>query len=174
MNEQIEIKLDFLNKRPIAEQIKEEVRLLIKNGVLQPGDRLPTVRSLAAQLRVNFNTVARVYRVLDQERLISTQQGRGSYVLENAYASMPANAPTHKERVEQLIADLFENANRMHISKKELQTALIRRIQQQRRRPGLSHRKKRLAQKKVAVTSPSIRDVRKANSIRKFLKHRKS
>ncbi|OGO75058.1 MAG: hypothetical protein A3K45_07395, partial [Chloroflexi bacterium RIFOXYC12_FULL_59_14] len=54
----------------------------VANGILKPGDQLPTVRALALELRVNFNTVARAYRLLDEERLISTQQGRGTYITE--------------------------------------------------------------------------------------------
>jgi GntR family transcriptional regulator len=49
---------------------------------LTPGDQLPTVRQLASELRVNFNTVARAYRMLDEAGLISTQQGRGTYILD--------------------------------------------------------------------------------------------
>lgn len=47
-----------------------------------PGDQLPTVRQLAADLRVNFNTIARVYRLLDEEGVISTQHGRGTFILD--------------------------------------------------------------------------------------------
>lgn len=45
---------------------------------------MPTVRSLATQLKVNFNTVARAYRLLDEAGIISTQQGRGTYILSAA------------------------------------------------------------------------------------------
>ena len=48
---------------------------------MKPGNQLPTVRSLALELRVNFNTVARAYRILDEVGIISTQQGRGTYVM---------------------------------------------------------------------------------------------
>jgi GntR family transcriptional regulator len=49
---------------------------------LKPGDQLPTVRALAQELRVNFNTIARSYRIMDESGIISTQQGRGTYILE--------------------------------------------------------------------------------------------
>jgi GntR family transcriptional regulator len=49
---------------------------------LRPGDRLPTVRELASQLEVNFNTVARAYRLLDRAGVVSAQQGRGTFVLD--------------------------------------------------------------------------------------------
>lgn len=76
------LELDFRSHVPIYLQIVERVKSLVASGALRPGDQLPTVRQLAADLRVNFNTVARAYRILDQAGLISTQQGRGTYVLE--------------------------------------------------------------------------------------------
>ncbi len=82
MNDPIQIRLDFKADAPIYEQIVEQVRQRIAGGALQPGDQLPTVRQLAAELRVNFNTIARAYRMLDEAGLISTQQGRGTYILE--------------------------------------------------------------------------------------------
>jgi GntR family transcriptional regulator len=59
----------------------EQVKHQVEAGVLRPGDQLPTVRQLAADLRVNFNTVARAYRLLDEAGIISTQHGRGTYIL---------------------------------------------------------------------------------------------
>lgn len=76
------IQLDFRSRQPIYMQIVEQVRQLVARGELKPGDQLPTVRQLAADLRVNFNTVARAYRLLDEAGLISTQHGRGTYVWE--------------------------------------------------------------------------------------------
>lgn len=77
----LHIQLDFGSDVPIYNQIAAQVQELVLTGVLHPGDQLPTVRQLAAELRVNFNTVARAYRILDESRLISTQQGRGTYIL---------------------------------------------------------------------------------------------
>ena len=74
--------LDFRSRQPIYIQIVERIRQQVARGDLQPGDQLPTVRQLAADLRVNFNTVARAYRLLDEAGLISTQHGRGTYVWE--------------------------------------------------------------------------------------------
>lgn len=76
------IELDFRSHTPIYVQIVEQIKNLIATGVLAPEDQLPTVRQLAAELRVNFNTIARAYRILDEAGVISTQQGRGTYVLE--------------------------------------------------------------------------------------------
>src|SRR3970282_1936658 len=81
------IELDFRSHVPIYSQIVDQVKQLVARGALQPGEQLPTVRQLAADLRVNFNTVARAYRMLDEAGVISTQQGRGPYVLEPANAA---------------------------------------------------------------------------------------
>ena len=74
--------LNLRSDLPIYSQIVEQVRQQIVNGELKPGDQLPTVRALASDLRVNFNTVARAYRLLDDANIISTQQGRGTYILD--------------------------------------------------------------------------------------------
>jgi GntR family transcriptional regulator len=84
----IQLQLDFRSGSPIYLQIVEQVRRLVISGELQPGDQLPTVRQMAAELRVNFNTVARAYRMLDEARLISTQQGRGTYILDQPVADL--------------------------------------------------------------------------------------
>ncbi|HMV94820.1 MAG TPA: GntR family transcriptional regulator [Anaerolineales bacterium] len=76
------LRLDFHSGLPIYTQIVNQIQSQLANGILMPGDQLPTVRALAQELRVNFNTVARAYRILDEARVISTQQGRGTYITE--------------------------------------------------------------------------------------------
>jgi len=78
------IPIDFRAGSPIYIQIVEQIRQQVASGELKPDDQLPTVRQLASELRVNFNTIARAYRILDEAGLISTQQGRGTYILEGA------------------------------------------------------------------------------------------
>jgi GntR family transcriptional regulator len=78
----LNVNLDFGSGVPIYIQIVDQVKALLFSGDLKPGDQLPTVRQLASELRVNFNTIARAYRLLDEARLISTQRGRGTYLLE--------------------------------------------------------------------------------------------
>ena len=77
---QIPLQLDFRSGSPIYIQIMDQIRQMVASGELQPGDQLPTVRQLATDLRINWNTVARAYKLLDEAGLISTQQGRGTYV----------------------------------------------------------------------------------------------
>jgi GntR family transcriptional regulator len=77
----MQIEIDLTSKIPIYVQIIDHIKHMIATGVLRPDDQLPTVRQLATDLRVNFNTIARAYRMLDDEGLISTQHGRGTYIL---------------------------------------------------------------------------------------------
>ena len=74
--------LDFHSGLPIYTQIVNQIQSQLVNKIIKPGDQLPTVRAMAQELRVNFNTVARAYRILDEARIISTQQGRGTYITE--------------------------------------------------------------------------------------------
>jgi GntR family transcriptional regulator len=76
------IRIDHRSETPIYVQIVEQVSDQITSGELLAGDQLPTVRQVAQELRINFNTVSRAYRILDEAGLISTQQGRGTYILE--------------------------------------------------------------------------------------------
>jgi GntR family transcriptional regulator len=78
----MQVKIDFRSGQPIYVQIMDQIQRMVASGALKPGDQLPTVRQLATELRVNFNTVARAYRLLDEAGLISTQQGRGTYIWE--------------------------------------------------------------------------------------------
>ncbi len=74
------LQIDSQRKVPIYIQIDEQIRAQIAAGQLRPGEQLPTIRELAADLGVNYNTVARAYLELDHDGMISTQQGRGTFV----------------------------------------------------------------------------------------------
>lgn len=76
------LRLDAGSGVPVYLQLFSQIRRYTSAGRLRPGDRLPTVRELAAQLGVNFNTVARAYRLLDRAGVVSAQQGRGTFVLD--------------------------------------------------------------------------------------------
>ena len=77
------LKVDTHSGVPIYIQIVERVKHLIATGEMKPGDQLPTVRKLAQDMRVNLNTIARAYTLLNDAGVISTQQGRGTFVSEH-------------------------------------------------------------------------------------------
>ncbi len=115
------IRLDFRSDVPLYLQIVEQVRELIARQELRPGDQLPTVRALATELRINFNTVARAYRILDEAGLISTQQGRGTFVSE---IPPPAEPPTRQEALRSLVERFVSQARALGVSNAELMQAL--------------------------------------------------
>ena len=73
------IGLNYRDSRPIYEQIKDNYKKLILSGGLAPDERLPSVRELAAQLAINPNTIQRAYRELENEGIIYTIPGKGSF-----------------------------------------------------------------------------------------------
>ncbi len=121
------IQLDFRSHTPIYTQIVEQVKQQVISGELKPEDQLPTVRALALELRVNFNTVARAYRLLDDAGIISTQQGRGTYILD-----VPPPERTDKLRrqaLEALTRDYLNEALRLGCSPDEISKELKEQIE---------------------------------------------
>jgi GntR family transcriptional regulator len=117
-NKKLMLHIDFRSGLPIYTQIVNQVQTQVAGGVLKPGDQLPTVRALAEDLRVNFNTVARAYRILDEARIISTQQGRGTYITEIP----PPNVTERlrRESLEALTQRYLAEAMRLEFSTNEI------------------------------------------------------
>ena len=80
----MDLSIDPKAPKPIYVQIMDEVRRLVVIGELKPHDMLPSVRQLAAELRLNHNTIVQAYRELERERAIYTQRGHGTFVAEQS------------------------------------------------------------------------------------------
>ena len=117
-NKKLLLQIDFRAGLPIYAQIVNQVQAQVVGGVLKPGDQLPTVRALAEELRVNFNTVARAYRILDGARIISTQQGRGTYITDVPPPKITQQL--RKESLEALTQRFIGEAMRLDFSKTEI------------------------------------------------------
>ena len=76
--------IDHASKTPIYEQIKVQILSLITSGALAPGDKLPSLRTLAADLSLNFNTIKKVFAQLEADGVIVTVQGKGCFVADTA------------------------------------------------------------------------------------------
>lgn len=76
----IHIHIDPSSRRPIYVQIIDEIRRAIALGDLRPDDALPSVRQMAADLRINPHTVAQAYRELEHDGLVSVRRGHGTFV----------------------------------------------------------------------------------------------
>jgi GntR family transcriptional regulator len=113
------IRLDVADERPLYQQIVDEVRRGLVLGTLSPEDPLPSVRALAAELRVNPNTVQQAYRELERAGIIYTRRGQGTFVA----------SPGGGER-ELLLRDVadraLKDARRYGIEPDELAEAILR------------------------------------------------
>jgi GntR family transcriptional regulator len=93
------VTVDPRDATPIYAQLERALRAAIASGRLRVGEQLPTVRQLAVDLRVNANTVARVYAELERSGVLETRRGVGSFV-----SASPAQAHPPRERERRLRA----------------------------------------------------------------------
>lgn len=94
---------------PLVDQIVLGVRRLVASGELGPGNELPPVRQLAADLGINLNTVARAYRALEEAGLVSSQRGRGTHVTASA-ETRRGSVADNRQRVRNQLGDALADA----------------------------------------------------------------
>lgn len=99
------ITIDLRSPTPLHDQIVSFLRHTLATGRLAPGDPLPAVRQLAADLGINFNTVARAYRALESSGLVHTARGRGTRVLAAVETDEPSAAAGAREAIRNALAD---------------------------------------------------------------------
>ena len=75
--------LDTRSSTPIFEQIKKQILEFISIGILSPNDKLPSVRSLANDLGINPNTVAKAYQELEDQGYLYSEKGKGCFIADN-------------------------------------------------------------------------------------------
>ncbi|MGH7980315.1 MAG: GntR family transcriptional regulator [Limisphaerales bacterium] len=95
--------IDFKSGAPVYLQLADQVRYAAASGVLKPRESLPPIRTLAEQLRVNRNTVAKAYAELEGQGVIESVQGKGCFVSEN-------NSPFKKQVREKLLLREVDSA----------------------------------------------------------------
>src|SRR5262245_64376722 len=100
--------LDPRDATPIYAQLERGLRAAIAAGRLRPGDQLPTVRQLAVDLRVNANTVARVYSDLERSGVLETRRGVGSFI--RATADEARSKKEHERRLRALATRVMADA----------------------------------------------------------------
>ena len=102
------ITIDPRDDTPIYAQINRGLRAAIASGRLNAGDQLPTVRQLAVDLRVNANTVARVYTELERDGILETRRGVGSFV--RAGRAEARSAGEHSRRLKAFVTRVLADA----------------------------------------------------------------
>ena len=106
---------------PVYRQIIDLVHSGRASGALSPGQRLPTVRQLAVDLKVNPNTVVRAYRELELTGFLTTHQGTGTFLTE---AKMERSVAEHEEKLDRLVAEFVARAGREGFTIRELRSRL--------------------------------------------------
>ena len=124
----MDIQVDFQSGIALYEQIAHRILMLIENDQLLAGDQLPTTRELAVELGVNFNTVARAYRMLDQGCVITTQQGRGTYILETK--KLKTGGKRNQEDIEELTRFYIRKASYLGFKPEEIKDCFERFFQE--------------------------------------------
>jgi len=119
------IAIDTKDPTPLHAQLERGIRLAIAMQRLRPGDQLPTVRQLAVDLRVNANTVARVYLALEREGVLATKRGVGTFIAEKVPKS--AHEDHRKRRLNTLIDQLLTESAALGYSPDEVTKHLARR-----------------------------------------------
>jgi GntR family transcriptional regulator len=96
--------IDAKHPTPLYAQLERSIRFAIATGRLRLGEQLPTVRQLAVELRINANTVAKVYAELERARVVETRRGVGTFV-----SARPNEAANRRQRERHLkeLADHF-------------------------------------------------------------------
>ena len=122
-NVSAKVKVDFRSDEPLYLQIARQIEELVANEELIVGDQLPTVREMAAELSINFNTVARAYRLLDETKIISTQRGRGTYIWEKP--TEETVKVFRQEALSDLIRQMIANAETRGYSADDLLNGFI-------------------------------------------------
>jgi GntR family transcriptional regulator len=121
------IQIDPADATPIYAQVDRAIRVAIATGKMRPGDQLPTVRQLAVDLRVNANTVARVYLGLERDGVVATKRGVGTFINDTPRS---AQAP-HRDRQLRALADRFlTDAAAIGYSPREAVRLLAQRIKE--------------------------------------------
>ena len=129
--------IDFKSGTPVYLQLVNQVRVAAASGAIRPGEPLPGIRTLAEQLRVNRNTVAKAYDELEAQGIVENIQGRGSFI-------RAGQAPFKKEARRKLLAETLDHAA-VHAHHLQLGKADFLRIAEERFNT-LEHKRLRAAE----------------------------
>ena len=117
--------VNWHDQSPIYRQLKEKVQAMILDGVLKPGDALPSVRQIAADYQINPITVSKAYQELVDESLVEKRRGIGIYVTEGASDKLLA---TERQRfIEEEWPAMLDRIRRLGIGADELLAQMKRR-----------------------------------------------
>ncbi len=113
----IHIQIDLKSGVPFYRQIIDQVKSAMSAGMLEPGDRLPTVRQLAVDLSINPNTVSRAYTELELTGLVETQLGSGTFV---SHKEVSHDDVERQRMIDQLCQEFLSKASSYGITLEDI------------------------------------------------------
>lgn len=115
------LKIDYNSGVAVSAQIVAQIKYLVVRGELRPGERMPSVRALASQLKLNPTTVARIYRQLEAEELIVTRPGSGTFIAQGRSGLTLAEK---RRKLSGKVRELVVEAGRIDLDYDQLQKLL--------------------------------------------------
>ncbi len=124
----MELQIDTGSGKPIYRQLVDQIREAAARGKVEPGERLPSVRTLSRQLVVNPNTIARAYTELEREGVIHTRPGTGAFVATQAKPELTKQA--RRQRLQSQVDQLLIEAVHLGFSAEEVEELITKRMGQ--------------------------------------------
>ena len=118
--------VDPASDLPLWVQLRNRIAYLINDGTLAPGDKLPTVRGLASEISINYNTVNKAYLSLVSDGILESTRGRGVFVRDVAIE----DGAEHAQEVEGILDDCISACRDLGLSLEDIQQHMARRILQ--------------------------------------------
>ncbi len=112
-------RVDQRSSVPIYQQLVNSVKEAVAKGVLAAGDKLPSVRELAALITINPNTIAKAYQEMEREGIIETLRGRGTFV---AAREQMVNLEEKKQMIKGMLEKILVEAYYMQLDEKDMLT----------------------------------------------------
>lgn len=117
--------LDASSETPNYLQLEQQIKTACLQGILKPGDQLPSIRSLAKELSIAIITVKRAYDDLEKEKVIELRQGKGCFIRKIEKTKLKNEAA---EQIEQEIHLLLKHAEVLGVTKTEIKQILLRKL----------------------------------------------
>src|ERR671933_290456 len=111
--------IDARDPTPLYAQLARAIRFAIATGRLAVGDQLPTVRQMAVNLRINANTVAKVYAELERDGVVETRRGVGTFVREQPRTALSSGRVVREREMEALSEKFLADAAALGFSPEE-------------------------------------------------------
>ena len=114
------LSINYKDPRPIYEQVRDALRQHILSGAIAPGEKLPSVRELAASLAINPNTIQRSYRELEKLGLVNTVAGKGAFAATDGTAAL-----RWREELMAMLSSTLRELKLLGVSESELQSMVL-------------------------------------------------